>query len=89
LVFIFLDVLVFLFGVYIFRCIGFCLFGVYIFRCIGFCLFGVYIFRCIGFCLPHFNLVDGCVLILVNRVLGLVVVPEEGSGLFTIRSVLF
>ena len=74
--FIFLDVLVFLFGVYIFRCIGFC-------------LFGVYIFRCIGFCLPHFNLVDGCVLILVNRVLGLVVVPEEGSGLFTIRSVLF
>jgi hypothetical protein len=45
-------------------------------------VFGVYIFRCIGFCLPHLNLVDGCVIILVNRVLGLVVVPEEGSGLF-------
>jgi len=52
-------------------------------------VFGVYIFRCTGFCLSHLNYIDGCVIILVNRVLGLVVFPEEGSGLFPKRSMLF
>jgi len=39
--------------------------------------------------LSHLNYVDGCVIILVNRGLGLVVLPKEGSGLFPKRCVLF
>jgi len=57
-----------------------------------FCRWGVFgfnIFICVGFYLSRLNCVDGCVILLVNRVLGLVVLREEGSDLFQKRSAIF